>query len=92
MAIDILREELLTPTEVIRRLPRAMRTGITSERVRRWCGEGTKGIRLDCVLIAGFMYTSREAVRRFFNAVGTPKRGRHAAYKRKRASTRRSTQ
>lgn len=65
-------ERLLTLTESVAHL--ATRGVVRSEMtLRHWAGRGVRGVRLETLHVGGRVYTSAEALQRFFEAT-TPTR------------------
>lgn len=66
MAIDILREELVSFRQLAASLPRRRKNRpIHTSTIHRWRRPGLRGVRLDAVRIGGAWHTSREAFARF---------------------------
>lgn len=63
--IDVSQETLLKVTEAAKAIP----TRPSVATVWRWLAKGSRGVRLESVLIGGSRYTSKEAIGRFFEAV-----------------------
>jgi hypothetical protein len=77
--IDIEREELLSFRRAlelpgIRRIDG--RTPKTTMKLRMWANRGVRGIRLETVMLGGVLYTSKEAVARFFAVTETARQER----------------
>jgi hypothetical protein len=68
--IDITSEHLLRPSNAARELPPG-RNGrpINVSTIFRWINPGVRGVRLEVVRIGGSVYTSREALKRFAEAL-----------------------
>ena len=65
MAIDIHAEHLITAHEASRTLPTRPHHGT----IYRWFARGSRGVRLESVMLGGTRYTSREALQRFAERV-----------------------
>ncbi len=65
MAIDIHTEGLLTAHTAARTLP----TRPHHSTIYRWFRRGSRGVRLESVMLGGTRYTSREALQRFAERV-----------------------
>jgi hypothetical protein len=64
--IDPLNDELLTATEAAKLCPRVAGKKPHVTIIWRWAKEGVGGIRLEHVVISRTLYTTREALHRFF--------------------------
>lgn len=62
--IDTKHEELLTIPQAAKEVPPV---GISIACAWRWALHGTRGRRLDSVVIGGRRYTSKQAIERFLN-------------------------
>ena len=69
MSIDIHNEHLLTLPQVAQELPRRNNKNIHSTTVWRWTRRGIRGVCLESVRIGGTVYSSREALQRFSEAL-----------------------
>jgi hypothetical protein len=65
MAIDLVREQVLRPTQAARWLGRRLRRPVHVSTVYRWFS-GLRGRRLEFVQIGGTRVTTVEALERFF--------------------------
>ena len=66
--IDIKRETAITLAEVADHVPRRNGRKVHYSTVYRWVTKGTKGRRLESILVGGVRYTTVEALGRFLNA------------------------
>ena len=65
--IDLLSDDCLTLAEAAKILPRGRRGKKTHvSTLWRWASCGLRGVRLETIRKGGMIYTSREALRRFF--------------------------
>jgi hypothetical protein len=64
--IDPLNDELLTATQAAKLCPRVAGKKPHVTIIWRWAKEGVGGIRLEHVVISRTLYTTREALHRFF--------------------------
>jgi hypothetical protein len=75
--IDVNREQMVTLSQLARRLPRRrMERPVHPATIHRWRCPGVRGIRLECVRIGGIWHTSLEAYQRWvdrLNALETYK-------------------
>jgi hypothetical protein len=70
MAIDPLREEILTFSQAAKRLPHLQRDRpIHTSTLWRWAKRGLRGIKLETTKVGGPRVTSTEARLRFFAAL-----------------------
>ncbi len=63
--IDFNTEELLSFAQATKEVPTRPAIGT----VNRWGDKGVRGVRLETILIGGLRYTSKEALRRFFERI-----------------------
>ncbi len=91
MAIDIDRETLFPLAELPDHLPRGpggkkihVSTGI------RWVRVGVRGVRLEAAALGRTLFTSREAVRRFSEALAMARGGLRPAHSGPSAAARRA--
>jgi len=73
MAIDILSEAVVSPTEAARLLPRR-RAGKKPNvaTLYRWMTTGCRGVLLESIQVGGTRSTSREALQRFCERLTNP--------------------
>ena len=71
MQIDITKETLRTLKDAGKRVPGKPRCLMT---MHRWRLKGVKGVKLECVVIGNIIYTSDEAMMRFFAALNSDQR------------------
>src|SRR5208282_1925974 len=72
--IDFHAEELLTFTEACDFVPRRRRgTKLHISTLYRWWKKGVRGVRLEVAVCGSSPATTREALRRFFDAVAAAK-------------------
>jgi len=69
MAIDAIREELLSLAEATKVMPRVNGKRPAISTLWRWCRKGLRGVHLDYVRVGRNIATTREALSRFFNAL-----------------------
>ena len=69
MPIDMFKEELINLTDVTRILPRCNGKRIPVCTAWRWCRKGISAVHLEYVRVGRRIFTSREALNRFFNAL-----------------------
>jgi hypothetical protein len=72
VSIDPFTEGTIPFSEAARRLPR-MRNGrpVSPATLWRWASHGLRGVRLETVRVGGTTCTSLEALRRFFERIGS---------------------
>ena len=73
MQIDLLSDDVLRLSEAAKILPRG-RHGkkIHVSTLWRWACQGVRGVRLETVRMGGVIYTSKEALQRFFAQLDSP--------------------
>jgi len=65
MAIDFENESLITLGEACRAFPPS---GVSDATLARWVQKGTRGFKLETIVIGGRRLTSREAIGRFIQS------------------------
>ncbi|GAB5403964.1 MAG: hypothetical protein Aurels2KO_21950 [Aureliella sp.] len=69
-----LKENLLPLSCVPKYLPEKRGQRLSIKTVYRWAQRGLSGIQLETLQVGGTLYTSEEALARFFNAITCEKR------------------
>jgi hypothetical protein len=78
--IDIATESLLTLSQAARVRPLGRRGRPTHHStVYRWISRGVRGCKLEAIRLGGTLYTSREALQRFGEALTAQTTGGHSA-------------
>lgn len=84
MSIDLFSEELITLTDVAKKLPGRDGRSLHHSTLVRWARRGIAGERLPAVKIGGAFYTTLDRVNEFLNHVSHAERKRAADRVRKR--------
>jgi hypothetical protein len=66
MSIDLKTENLITLNQAAQLLPRVNENRIHISTLWRWCKKGLKGINLEYLRSGSRIFTSQEAMQRFF--------------------------